>query len=156
VKFLAPQEENKISLSGLRISYPLACHESAAMRVLIVDDDIVQITLISALVEAFDVDHVSNGDDALQMFRNAHGQSRPYGLIFMDLMMPGFDGYMVVDAIRKLETEKSWQPTKVIVITGKDPKDGLTDQLRQQCQDYLMKPVNADALLQSLEELKLI
>jgi two-component system, chemotaxis family, chemotaxis protein CheY len=126
------------------------------MRVLIVDDDIVQITLISALVEAFEVDHVSNGDDALQIFRNAHEENRPYELVFMDLMMPGFDGYMVVNAIRQLEKEQDWGMTKVIVITGKSPEEGLTEQLKEQCQDYLVKPVTAEALLGSLEELNLI
>lgn len=126
------------------------------MRVLIVDDDIVQITLISALVEAFDVDHVSNGDDALQIFKNAQGAGRPYELIFMDLVMPGFDGYMVVNALRQLEKEENWPETKIIIISGKDPEEGLTDQLREQCQGYLTKPVTADSLLESLEELKLI
>jgi len=126
------------------------------MRVLIVDDDIVQITLISALMEAFEIDHVSHGNDALQIFRNGHDEGRPYGLIFMDLMMPGFDGYMVVSAMRKLEVEKGLPPAKIIIITGKDPKEGLTAQLKEQCQDYLVKPVSSDKLLCSLDQLKLL
>lgn len=126
------------------------------MRVLIVDDDIVQVTLLSELVEIFEADNVSNGDEALVRFRHAHGMKRPYDLVFMDLNMPGFSGYDVVEAMRSEETKLGVKPTRIIVITGKEVEEGLTEQLKQQCDDYLVKPVNSDRILESLENLGLL
>jgi CheY-like chemotaxis protein len=74
----------------------------------------------------------------------------------MDLMMPGFDGYMVLDAMRKYEAEHRVEASKVIVISGKSIEEGLTPQLQRQCDDYLSKPVDSQRVLSSMEALGII
>jgi CheY-like chemotaxis protein len=123
------------------------------MRVLIVDDDLVQVTLLSELLEIFEGDHVSNGEDALLLFKQAYQSNHFYDLIFMDLMMPGVDGYMLLEAIRDFESKYSMPRTKVIVVSGKSAESGLTDQLNEQCDDYLVKPVSSEIICKSLENL---
>ena len=126
------------------------------MKFLIVDDDIVQASLLKELVDVFECDHVSNGDEAFIQFKRAQHKKSPYDLIFMDLMMPGFDGYMVIDTIRSYENQQELQPCKIIVISGKSLFEGLTPRLRLQCDDYLTKPLDPTKLLHSLENLGLI
>lgn len=127
-----------------------------ALKVLVVDDDPVQVTLISELVEIFDVENVHNGDDALRLFKEAHDHKEPYDLMFMDLMMPGFNGYMLLEAIRAYELEHHSSRLRVVVISGKNIEEGLTDRLNEQCDEYLSKPVNSDMILRSLENLRLL
>jgi two-component system chemotaxis response regulator CheY len=126
------------------------------MKVLVVDDDPVQVALITELVEIFDVDHVDDGNKALAKFKQAHANGEPYELLFMDLMMPGYDGYMLLEAIREYEKKNNLCRLNSVVISGKKVEDGLTDGLNSQCDDYLVKPVDSDTLLRSLENLGLV
>ncbi|HEX2954917.1 MAG TPA: diguanylate cyclase, partial [Bacillota bacterium] len=48
----------------------------------------------------YEIDDAFQGDDAVQMVRNAEDEGRPYGLIFMDVRMPpGING---IEAIEKI------------------------------------------------------
>ena len=67
------------------------------MRLLVAEDDP---KLLKSLVHIFEsnrfcVDGVSNGEDAL-----AHGQSREYDGLILDIMMPGLDGLRVLQTLR--------------------------------------------------------
>jgi two-component system, chemotaxis family, response regulator PixG len=68
-------------------------------------------------------------------------------LIFLDLVMPTMNGYEVCSQIRKTPSLKQ---TPVIILTG---KDGMVDKLRSKlvgANDFLTKPVEADAVLRML------
>ena len=126
------------------------------MRVLVVDDDPVQVALITQLVEIFEVDHVSSGDEAFELFQHGHREGTPYQLMFMDLMMPGLDGYMLLEAIRSQESQQYLPKLYAIVISGKSVQTGMTEGLNDQCDDYLVKPVDSEMILRSLQNLALL
>jgi two-component system, chemotaxis family, response regulator PixG len=68
-------------------------------------------------------------------------------LIFLDLVMPTMNGYEVCSQIRKTPSLKQ---TPVIILTG---KDGVVDKLRSKlvgANDFLSKPIAADAVLRML------
>ena len=80
-------------------------------RVLIVDDDAdVRSLLVVALSQkALATDCASNGREAIERLRE-----RDYAVILLDLMMPGVDGFGVLEAIRN----EIPNPPVVLVITG--------------------------------------
>lgn len=109
------------------------------MRVLLVEDDrMIGEAIEQALKNAtYAVDWVRNGTDALTTL-----QSQDYGLVLLDLGLPGKDGMEVLRLIRAKEN-----PVPVLIITA---RDGLEDRLRGLdggADDYVLKPFEMAELL---------
>jgi len=87
------------------------------MNVLLVEDDqsaqrLVEVVLCRA---GYDVDIVSNGDDAIE-----HVNYKTYAAIVLDLMMPVLSGYEVLDWLREHEAEML---RHVVVTTAASSRD---------------------------------
>lgn len=107
-------------------------------RLLLVEDED---ALRSALrlnfeLEGYDVTTVTTGPDALQRLRGAH-----YDVVVMDVMLPGMDGFSVVETIR-LEGNA----TPVLFLTA---RTGTADRIRglKAGEDHLGKPFDLEELL---------
>lgn len=114
--------------------------------VLVVDDsDIVQRTMVRKITEHGQrVDVASNGADALAML-----QGHQYKLVFLDVLMPGMDGFEVCKRIKKSAEYKS---TAVYLLSS---KDGMFDKVRGTmagCNGYLVKPLEARKLREVLDK----
>jgi len=72
--------------------------DQAAPRILIADDDpvIVRLLQVNFRLEGYDVQTASHGEEAIQKARDL----RP-GLILLDVMMPGVDGWEVCRRLRE-------------------------------------------------------
>jgi two-component system, cell cycle response regulator len=108
--------------------------------VLVVDDsEIVRKALVRKINEYGQrVDTASNGTEALEMMM----QTR-YQLVFLDIMMPGLDGFEVCKRIKKSSDYKS---TAVYMLSS---KDGVFDKVRGSmagCNGYLVKPLEVSQL----------
>lgn len=101
-------------------------------KVLVVDDDPNARFLMSqaASKAGFDVTSVDNGEQAIDLL----AKDTP-SVILLDLMMPGMDGF---DVINVLQQNDQWRKIPVIVVTAKD--------LSPQEQTLLME--NSKAILQ--------
>lgn len=82
--------------------------------ILVVDDDpsIREMLVLILETRGFDVRQAADGMKALERAR-----AEPPSLILLDLMMPGMDGFEVLEAMRRHE---KWSDIPVIVITAKD------------------------------------
>ena len=114
--------------------------------VLVVDDsDIVQRTMVRKITEYGQrVDVASNGSDALAMLQGHH-----YRLVFLDVLMPGMDGFEVCKRIKKSAEYKS---SAVYMLSS---KDGMFDKVRGTmagCNGYLVKPLEARKLREVLDK----
>jgi two-component system copper resistance phosphate regulon response regulator CusR len=102
------------------------------MKVLLVEDD--QKTgayLRKGLVESgFAVDVANRGDDGLHLAR-----SGDYDLIVLDVMLPGRDGWSVIDDLRA-----SGRMTPVLFLTAMDAVPDRVRGLELGADDYLVKP----------------
>ncbi|MBX9899431.1 MAG: response regulator [Burkholderiaceae bacterium] len=90
----------------------------------------------------FDVDYAENGEQAIDM-----AQAKAYTCIFLDIMMPGIDGYEVCKRIKGNEATKK---TAVVMLTS---KSGMFDKFRGNwsgCDAYLGKPVAENDLLATI------
>jgi two-component system chemotaxis response regulator CheY len=129
------------------------------MRILIVDDDLLgRIVLRKLLGNRGDCDMAVNGREAVEAFRMAREEDKPYDLICMDILMPEMDGLEALKAIRGYEEERGifgLQRVKVIMITGKDDSKSVLTSFREGCEGYVVKPVERENLEKQIKELGL-
>ena len=109
------------------------------MKILIVEDEPkTGDYLKQGLVEAgFSVDLVRDGMDGLHL-----GMTEAYDLIVLDVMLPGLDGWRVLQALRKAGKEMP-----VLFLTARDSVDDRVKGLELGADDYLVKPFAFSELL---------
>ena len=108
------------------------------MRLLLVEDDLRLVkSLTRALREAgYAVD--SAGDGAEGLFK---AESADYDVILLDVMLPGLDGWAVLDRLRKTKS------TPVLLLTARGATSDRVRGLDAGADDYLPKPFDLPELL---------
>ncbi len=111
-------------------------------RVLIVDDDRTIRTLVKLLLEreGYTVLQAENGREGIDMTR----LERP-DLVITDLTMPEVDGYQVIQAVR---AEAALSMLPIMVLTAETDASVERAVLDLGADDYLIKPIDEDSLLQ--------
>ena len=115
------------------------------MRVLIVEDDKMMASFISKGLkqEGFAVDHVSNGEDGLQL-----ALSEVYDAAIIDIMLPKLDGLSLIEEMRNREIN-----TPVLILSAKRSVDDRVKGLQKGGDDYLTKPFAFSELLARIQAL---
>jgi two-component system alkaline phosphatase synthesis response regulator PhoP len=108
-----------------------------AQRILVVDDDIAIIKIVTGYLEqeGFEVLSAGDGDHALQIVRH----DRP-DLVVLDVMLPNRDGWEVTRAIR---SDASLAATPIILLTARIEDSDKIVGLELGADDYITKPFNA-------------
>ena len=89
------------------------------------------------------VDTAETGEQGLEMLKKNR-----YDIIFLDVVMPGADGYQVCKTIRRNQETKS---TPIVMLTSKSsPFDKVRGSLAG-CSSYLTKPVDYENFYHVLE-----
>ena len=103
-----------------------------AKPVLIVDDEKnIRLTLSQALETLeLDTDTAVNGEEALTKLEEKH-----FGLILLDLKMPGMDGMEVLRKVREARPD-----IKVIIITAHGTIESATEAMKLGAVDFIQKP----------------
>lgn len=114
-------------------------------RILIVDDEeMVRKAMARNLSRAgFEVMTAANGAEALSELQ----QSRP-NIVLLDVMMPGDDGFAVLEKIRALH---SYADLPIIMSTACDARADILKALRLGANDFAPKPVRIPELLDTIE-----
>ncbi|MFZ0828749.1 MAG: response regulator [Verrucomicrobiia bacterium] len=101
---------------------------------LVVDDDLVaRRALVGALQTAFNKpESAENGEAALAL-----AQAKSFDVIFLDVVMPGMDGFEVCSRIRQTVANRA---TPVVFVTGQSDFDARTRMSRNGGDDLLGKP----------------
>ncbi len=108
-------------------------------RILVIDDDPAVTSLLKRglAYEGFAVDTAKSGVEGLAIARE-----RPSDLVILDVMMPGFNGYEVLQRLRAAD---EWLP--VIMLTAKDAPNDQVQGLESGADDYVIKPFTFEVLL---------
>lgn len=107
-------------------------------EVLLIDDDTELCEMLVSYLEryGFRVTAVHRGDTGLETVR-----ARPWQMILLDVMLPGMDGFEVLQQIRTFST------TSVLLLTARGEDVDRIVGLEMGADDYLPKPFNARELL---------
>jgi len=87
-------------------------------------------------VEGYDVITASDGSSALELLEEYKPE-----LVILDIMMPGLDGFQVLDLIRKRSN------VPVIMVTARGEVTSLRDALVLGADDYVRKPFSVRELV---------
>jgi DNA-binding response OmpR family regulator len=115
------------------------------MRVLVVEDErrLAETVRRGLANDGFAVDVVHTGTDAVWA-----ATEEPYDVIVLDIMLPGLNGYRVVEQLR---SEGVWTP--VLMLTAKDGEYDQADAFDIGADDYLTKPFSFVVLVARLRAL---
>lgn len=134
-------EESMVAITKSPVDSDSVC----ALRVLVVDDLAINRRVASLTLRRLgcDVDEAQDGETSVRM-----ANKKAYDCIFMDLRMPGMDGYQA--ASRILESSTSNQQTPIIALSA-----SAFDEDRRRCFEvgmvaHVAKPFRASDLCQVL------
>ena len=115
------------------------------MRVLLVEDevDLAESLRRGLTNEGFVVDVAHDGITGGWLARE-----NPYDVVVLDLMLPGRNGYAVLEGLRAAE---NWVP--VLMLTAKDGEYDQTDAFDLGADDYLTQPFSFLVLVARLRAL---
>lgn len=130
------------------------------MKSLVVEDDFVSRRILQKVLSKYGpCDITVNGQEALTAFKMAWEENEPYDLVCLDIMMPEMDGFEVLKEIRVFEDERGifgLEGVKVIMTTALDDPKTIMRAFKEQCEDYLVKPINLDRLDDIIKRHRLI
>ena len=115
-------------------------------RILIVDDEPVNVQLLEFLLKTTGYDQVSSTTDPRQVAA-LHLQYR-FDLIILDLQMPHMDGFQVMEALKPMERE-SWLP--VLVVTAEPDKKLAA--MEAGARDFIGKPLDTVEVMTRIRNL---
>jgi two-component system response regulator YesN len=118
------------------------------IQLLIVDDDAGIVRGIGDIItnhfpEQFIIYTATNGVEAFRCL-----SERAVGLIITDIRMPGIDGLMILDEIKRQNPE-----CEILMISAHDDFSLVRQALRNGAYDYLLKPINIDSFVRILADI---
>jgi len=117
----------------------------ARKRILIIDDepDFVKMLKARLQIEGYEVLTAEDGIKGVQIAR----RERP-DLIILDIMMPGMDGHLVCDTLKK--SSLTWT-IPIIYLTARTGQADEVLAFEKGAKHYLTKPYNPDVLLEMVK-----
>ena len=116
-----------------------------SIRTIIVDDEKLAIQGLQLRLEPFSdvevIDTCSNGREAIRKIKTAKPD-----LVFLDIQMPGFDGFSVVKGVMEID------PPLFVFVTAY--QEHAIRAFEANAVNYLMKPVDEDKLADTIERVR--
>ncbi|TFG01000.1 MAG: response regulator [Promethearchaeota archaeon] len=117
--------------------------------ILIVDDepDILNLTSKFLTLGHYNIITCNNGKEAIKILED---KSDKIDLILLDVMMPGIDGYTVLDRIK---TDDEYKDIIVVLFTVKSFNEDIQKGKRLGADFYLTKPFSGKELLRKVDSI---
>jgi two-component system chemotaxis response regulator CheY len=128
------------------------------VRTLVVEDDFTSRRILQRMVAPFgDCDIAVDGSEAVEAFKLAWSEGKPYDLVCLDIMLPTGDGQDVLRSIRAFEeAAQATERAKVIMTTALDDARNVMTAFKHECDGYLVKPFEKRRLLEQVRSLGLL
>ncbi len=124
---------------------PTDALESGKRKIMVVDDDVSLVELITDMLERdgrFEVRSVNNGFDAGMMVKEYHPD-----LLVLDVMLPDINGKEVCTRVRG---DATMDDVKIICISGMVEQDKIEDLRQSGANEFLQKPFEMDTLIERM------
>jgi CheY-like chemotaxis protein len=121
----------------------------ADFKVLMIDDETNYPTAFKFLLESkggYSVSLATSGQMGLDMAKRIMPD-----LIFLDVMMPGFDG---IETLKRLKADSLLKDIPVVMLTAVVTEKAKAETHNLKVEGYLNKPLEMDLLLAKIEEIK--
>jgi len=115
-----------------------------SMKILCVDDEPMALTSVRRILKRRghrDVEICDSGEAAIRLIRE-----RTFDLVLLDIIMPGVDGLKVLASVKPYSPQ-----TEFIVVSAVEDVSTAVEALRLGAYDYLLKPLDPNRLLLSME-----
>jgi CheY-like chemotaxis protein len=126
---------------------------------MLIDDDKITNFIHKRIIKHSDIDVPIkinyNGPEALDYLKKMRSHSedefpRP-GIIFLDLNMPGMDGWNFIDEYKKLSSVKKEKIIIAILTTSLNPDDENTAKKIPEVRMYIKKPLTIEKLEKTID-----
>jgi twitching motility two-component system response regulator PilH len=113
--------------------------------ILIIDDSPTEVHVMKKALEGsgFSTAVAADGQEGIRLAREMHPD-----LIFMDIVMPGMNGFQ---ATRALANDPDTKSIPIVMVTSKNLETDRIWGLRQGAVDYMVKPVSASELVEKAQ-----
>jgi len=121
--------------------------EKRNIRILVVDDTTTHLMLMQSVLEedGYLVEVSNDPVQALEMM-----DKYTYNLVLLDVMMPGMDGFQVLESLRM---RYSQEQLPVVVISAKTDSWSIKQALDKGANDYITKPINLFNIKSKIKDL---
>lgn len=115
--------------------------DQTQLTILIVDDIPLNVLLIQKMLGKFkfNILTANDGQTALDIIA-----SSKVDLVLLDLMMPGIDGYGVIESLRADEKTKE---LPIVILSALNSNDDVTKGFKLGANDFITKPIIMERLL---------
>jgi len=126
------------------MSNPRGSESIAAIRVLIVDDEIAYAHLLAKrmALRGMEVEAVNSGGEAIQSLRG-----KSFDVALLDLKMENMDGLEVLKVFRIIDPKM-----KVIILTGHGGEAEANQCIKLGAYDYLVKPCELETIIGQIQK----
>ena len=120
------------------------------LRILAVDDNEINLQLLQRFLSKRRKDIVDSARDGYEAIAAVYKAEKPYDVVFMDISMPGMDGFEATRKIRQYESEqtangnaydKSHPHSLIVALTGLGATRDREEAKKCGFDDYLTKPI---------------
>ena len=109
--------------------------------------------LLSALKGRANCTDVSNGQEALDVYKDNLSKNIHFDFILLDVTMPKVTGFEVLKAVRAKEEDLTPPKKEAFIIMITAYKDSLMEKYNMGWDDFITKPVDKDVLIKHMERL---
>ncbi len=124
-------------------------HDYSALNILVAEDSDESFVLTGILLQREAVWRAQNGMEAIDLVKK-----RRFDVVFMDVHMPGIDGYKAIRSIRDWETQTGNARTPIVVLSSDDLDTQMRRAAQSGCSGFLRKPLDNRDLMELLDRLK--
>ncbi len=119
------------------------------VRVLIVDDNATNRTILEETVRSWGMlpTAVADSAEAMAVISEAGVSGQPFSIALVDFMMPGMNGFELVEALSRLKTPNI---EKIIMLTSGGQRGDAAKCQKLGISAYLMKPIKQSDLMNAI------
>ena len=130
------------------------------MKILIVEDDFICAKVLKIMLTEYgEVSLAEDGAIGVEAVKKSLTEEKPFDLVCLDIMMPNMNGHEALKLIRDCEREHGYnigQGTKILMTTALSDHKNVMQSFKEECDGYVIKPVDKSAIAAKLKEIGLL
>ena len=111
--------------------------EMDAMRILVVDDDIVVLEVLGIFLNSIRYENLKFARSGFEAMAMIEKSPEPFDCILLDINMPEMTGTQFLSSLRQIKT---YEHVPVIILTALGDRDHIMEAFRAGAWDYIVKP----------------